>query len=93
MLVFKNTSFKCLQNQGILATLFTTSRTVFYTYFTGIFMLNGKQLLNKTDTQNFSQNCLFTVRMSFYKCLNEYGGSFTEIFMITIQGWHELKNS
>ena len=65
-----------MQNQGILATLFTTSRTVFYTYFTGIFMLNGKQLLNKTDTQNLSQNCLFTVRMSFYKCLNEYGGSF-----------------
>ena len=82
-----------MQNQGILATLFTTSRTVFYIYFTGIFMLNGKQLLNKTDTQNFSQNHLFTVRMSFYKCLNEYGGSFTEIFMIMIQGWHELKNS
>ena len=30
---------------------------------------------------------------SFYECLNEYGGTFTEIFMIMIQGWHELKNS
>ena len=30
---------------------------------------------------------------SFYKCLNEYDGTFTEIFMITIKGWHELKNS
>ena len=30
---------------------------------------------------------------SFYKCLNEYGRTFTELFMITIQGWHELKNS
>ena len=30
---------------------------------------------------------------SFYKCLNEYGGTFTKIFVITIQGWHELKNS
>ena len=29
---------------------------------------------------------------SFYKCLNEYGGTFMEIFMIMIQGWHELKN-
>ena len=53
-----------MQNQGILATLFTTSRTVFYTYFTGIFMLNGKQLLNKTDKQNFPQKCLFTLRMT-----------------------------
>ena len=26
-------------------------------------MLNGKQLLNKTDTQNFPQKCLFTLRM------------------------------
>ena len=59
---FKKTSFKCLQNQGFLAILFTTSRTVLY--FTGIFMLNGKQLLNKTDKQNFPQKCLFTLRMT-----------------------------
>ena len=55
---FKKTSFKCLQNQGFLATLFTTSRTVLY--FTGIFMLNGKQLLNKTNTQK----CWSTLRMA-----------------------------
>ena len=61
MLFFKKTLLKCLQNQGILATLFTTSRTVLY--FTGIFMLNGKQLLNKTVTENFPQKCLFTLRM------------------------------
>ena len=30
---------------------------------------------------------------SSYKCLSEYGGTFTELFMITIQGWHKLKNS
>ena len=30
---------------------------------------------------------------SFYKCLNEYGGTFAKVFMITIQGYHELKNS
>ena len=30
---------------------------------------------------------------SFNKCLNEYGGTSTEIFMITIQGWHKLKNT
>ena len=30
---------------------------------------------------------------SFYKCLNEYGGTFTEIFMIMIQACHELKNN
>ena len=29
---------------------------------------------------------------SFYKYLTEYGGTFTKIFMITKQGWHELKN-
>ena len=44
-------------------------------------MLNGKQLLNKTNTQTLPQKCLFTLRMiSFYKCLNEYGGTFTKIF-------------
>ena len=62
MLVFKKSSFKCLQNQGILATLFTTSRTVLY--FACIFMLNGKQLLNKTDTQNVPKKCLVTLRMT-----------------------------
>ena len=56
-------------------------------------MLNGKQLLNKTDTFSskifvYSQN-----DNSFFKCLNEYGGTFTEIFMIMMQGWHKLKNS
>ena len=30
---------------------------------------------------------------SFYKCLNEKDGTFTESLMIRIQGWHELKNS
>ena len=30
---------------------------------------------------------------SFYKCITEYGGTFTEIFMITIQGWDESNNS
>ena len=30
---------------------------------------------------------------SFYKCLNQYVGTFTKIFMIMMQGWHELKNS
>ena len=59
--VFKKTSFKCLQGQGILATEFTTSRTLLY--FIGIFMLNGKQLLNKIDVQNFPQKCLFTLKM------------------------------
>ena len=62
MLVFKKTSFTCSWNQGILAPLLTTSRTVLY--FTGVFMLKGKQLLNKTDTQNFPQKCLFTLRMT-----------------------------
>ena len=62
-------------------------------YFAGIFILNGKQLLNKTDTFSskifvYSQN-----DNSFFKCLNEYGGTFTEIFMIMMQGWHKLKNS
>ena len=37
----------------------TISRTVLY--FTGIFMLNGKQLLNKNDTQIFLKNvCLLS---------------------------------
>ena len=89
---FKKHLLKWLWNQGILATLFTTIRTVLY--FTGVFMLNGKQLLNKPDTQNFPPKCLFTLRMTnFYKCLNEYDVTFTEIFMITIKCWHELKNS
>ena len=57
---FKKTSFKCLQNQGFLATLFTTSRTVLY--FTGIFMLNGKQFLNKTYKIS-PKNIFFTLRM------------------------------
>ena len=57
----------CVQNQGILATLFTTSRTVLY--LTGTFMLIGKQLLNKSDTQNFPQKCLFTHRMTRV-CIN-----------------------
>ena len=57
-------------------------------------MLNGKQLLNKTDIQNFPPKCLFTLRMiSFYKCLNECGGTFTKIYDHNWQGWHELKNS
>ena len=30
---------------------------------------------------------------SFYKYLTEHGDTFTKIFMITIQGWHELKNN
>ena len=50
-----------MQGQGILAAEFTTSRTVLY--FTGIFMLNGKQLFNKTDVQNFPPKCLFTLKM------------------------------
>ena len=25
--------------------------------------------------------------------INEYGGTFTKIFMIMIQGWYELKNN
>ena len=24
-------------------------------------------------------------------CLNDYGGAFTKIFMIAIQGWHEFE--
>ena len=49
-------------------------------------MLNGKQMLNKTDVQSFLQNFLFTLRMMcFYKCLTEYSGTFTETFLITIQ--------
>ena len=30
---------------------------------------------------------------SFHKYLTEYGGTFTKIFMIMIQGWRELKNN
>ena len=85
MLVFKKTYFECLENQGILATLFTICRTVLY--FTGIFMLNGKQLLNNNDTQIFPKNVVYSQDdKGFYKCLNECGGTFTKIFMITIQG-------
>ena len=32
-------------------------------YITGIFVLNGTQLLNKIDTQNFHQKCLFILRI------------------------------
>ena len=63
-------------------------------YFTGIFMLNGKQLLNKADIKNFHKRCLFTLRMiSFYKDLTEYGGTLTKIFRNVIQDWHESKNN
>ena len=58
---FKRTSFKSLWGQGILGTWFTTGRTELF--FTGIFMLNEKQLLYKTDVQNFSKKGLFTRRM------------------------------
>ena len=54
-------------------------------------MLNGKQLLNKTETK-FSPKMLVYSQDKFL-CLNDYGGTFIKIFMITIQGWHELKNS
>ena len=49
-------------------------------------MLNGKQLLNKTDTK-FSPKMLVYSQNdnSFYKCLNEYDDTFTEFFMMTTQ--------
>ena len=84
--------FKCLRNQGILDTLFTTSRTVLYFY--SYFYAEWK-IVVKIFTKKLPQKCLFTLRMTrvFIKCLNEYGRTFTELFMITIQGWNELKNS
>ena len=62
---------------------------IFYWHF------HAEQLLKKTDTQSFSQKIFVYSQddKSFYKCLNEYGGTFTKIFMITKQGWHKLKNS
>ena len=59
-------------------------------------MLNGKQLINKTDTIFSPKSFVYSQDdkddKSFYKCLNEYGGTFTKILMITIPGWHKLKN-
>ena len=45
-------------------------------------MLNGKQLLNKTDTQNFSPKYFVYSQDDkiFYKCPNEYGGTFAKIY-------------
>ena len=61
VLTSKKISFKCLRGQRTLGTQFTTSRTALW--FTCIFMLNQKQLLNKTGAQNFLKKCLFTLRM------------------------------
>ena len=64
-------------------------------YFTGIFMLNGKQLLNKADIEKFSQKMFVYSEddKSFYKDLTEYGGTLTKIFRNVIQDWHESKNN
>ena len=49
-----------------------------------------EKLLNKTDTKFSPKMFVYSQDdKRFYKCLNEYGGTFTKIFMITIQGWHE----
>ena len=57
-------------------------------------MLNGRQLLNKTDTQIFPQKCLFTLRM-IGVFINVWMNMVLLLpkFMITMQGWHEMKNS
>ena len=64
-------------------------------YFTGIFILNGKQLLNKSDIPKFYPKMFVYSQddKSFYKNLTEYGDTFTKMFMITIQGCHESENN
>ena len=79
VLVFQKTSFKCFRNQGILVIEFTISQTILY--FAGIFMLNGKQLLNKTNTNVSPKMFVYSQDdKSFYKCLNEDDGTFTKIY-------------
>ena len=57
-------------------------------------MLHGKQLLNKTDIKFSPKMFVYSQDdKSFYKCLTESCGIYTEIVMMTIQGWHESKNS
>ena len=57
-------------------------------------MLHGKQLLNKTDIKFSPKMFVYSQDdKSFYKCLIESCGIYTEIVMMTIQGWHESKNS
>ena len=92
VLVFQKTSFKCFRNQGILVIEFTISQTILY--FAGIFMLNGKQLLNKTNTQTFPKKYLFALRI-IRVFINVWMKMMVLLpkFIMTVQGWNELKNS